>query len=617
MVYKPVGADETGHFPPRVVTALDATYGLKPRNGGRSVGQDEVVYNVLDHGIAGNGTTDDVAAIEALGTLVSAAGGGTIYFPRKTYRISRSIRCRSNVRYKGDKAVIYNNTASTAPIDKGAFVPGYIHGAGFYAPNGAGKIFSSVAISDVALGGTTVTSASVGGFSTVAVGDFVAVRSVANYVASAVEVPNQLYFSKILSISGDTLSLSDASPYAITGATVHPLRGNPVDGQNAVMEMIENVAIEGFDVDALFPVWGGGCYGFRMANIRPANREKFSSLVTLNAMCRFEITDCQADWYYTFCELALGSADGRVHRNSGTYRVGTSIFNPISIVESSHNIKVEDNTLTVPAAYSDSTKVFVNLGHCQDVWIRDNKMLALGTMDAVFGVSNGAVAERGVSGLRLNNNQITTAAGVNRVFNIGGNVGSYVPKRFTVRDNFLSGSLNPAVNEWVMLLAGEDFVVSGNVIPDGVGQRVGPSTRGRFDGGEPTTSSSGHTVTVTAMASNVLYTNLTKTIGRILYRGSITAVRVEVLTAFNAGTSNTMVIGHSAVNNAYATTLNVGAVGIFYVYPGHASAGIGLGKRLGTQDRDVIATYTPTGTAATQGIALVTVYYEPSTPPSS
>jgi hypothetical protein len=383
------------------------------------------------------------------------------------------------------------------------------------------------------------------------------------------------------------------------------------------MEMIENVTIEGFDVDALFPVWGGGCYGFRMADIRPANREKFSSLVTLNAMCRFEITDCQADWYYTFCELALGCADGRVHRNTGVYRVGTSAFNPISIVESSHNIKVEDNTLTVPAAFTDSTKVFANLGHCQDVWIRDNKLLALGSMDAVFGMSNGAVAERAVSGVRINNNQVTTSTGVNRAFSIGGNVGSYVPKRFTVRDNFISGALNPAVNEWIMLLAGEDFVVSGNVIPDGAGQRVGPSTRGRFDGGEPTTSTSGHTVTVLAMASNVLYTNLTKTIGRILYRGSITAVRIEVLTAFNAGTSNTMVVGHSAVNNAYATSINVGAAGVFYIYPGHGSAGVGLGKRLGTQDRDIIATYTPTGTAATQGLALVTVFYEPNTPPSA
>ncbi len=579
--------------------------------------KDELTYNALDHGIVGDGTIDDVAAIEALGSLVSAAGGGTIYFPRRTYRVSRSIRCRSNVRYRDDKTVIYNNTTSTSPIDKGAFIPGYIHGAGFYAPNGAGKVFSSVAISDVALGSTTITAASVGGLSAVSVGDFIAVRSVANYVASAVEVPNQLYFSKVLSISGDTLTLSDASPYAIAGATVHPLKGNPVDGQNAVMEMIENVAIEGFDIDAIFPVWGGGCYGFRMSNIRPHNREKVSSLVSLNAMCRFEITDCQADWYYTFCELALGCADGRVHRNAGTFRVGTSIFNPISIVESSHNIKVEDNTLTVPSAFTEATKVFANLGHCQDVWIRDNKLLALGSMDAVFGVSNGAVAERGVSGLRVNNNQITTGAGVNRVFSIGGNIGAYVPRRFTVRDNFLSGVLNPAVNEWMMLLAGEDFVVSGNVVPDGAGQRVGPSPRGRFDGGEPTTATSGHMVTVTAMAGNVLHCNLTKTIGRILYRGSITAVRVEVITAYNAGTSNTLVVGHSAVDNAYATSINVGSTGVFYIYPGHASAGTGMGKRLATQDRDVLATYTPSGTAPNQGLALVTVFYEPNTPPSS
>ena len=223
--------------------------------------QASVWVDVTKHGVVGNDSTDDVAAIEAIAASVSAAGGGTLYFPRRTYKVSRSIRCSSNITYRGEQgAVIHNAGTSVKTFDLGAFMPGYIHGYGFWATNGAGHIFPRMSISDVAQGATTITTTVTGSFASVQVGDFVAVRSSSNYVQTNIEVPNQLYFSKVYSKSGDTLTLMDASPYAITGAAVHHLVGNPTDGQSLPMFMVENVKIEGFGVDAHFPVAGGGCY---------------------------------------------------------------------------------------------------------------------------------------------------------------------------------------------------------------------------------------------------------------------------------------------------------------------------------------------------------------------
>src|SRR5258706_5157285 len=43
------------------------------------------VFNVKTFGAKGNGLTDDYPAINAAITAVSAAGGGTLYFPAGTY----------------------------------------------------------------------------------------------------------------------------------------------------------------------------------------------------------------------------------------------------------------------------------------------------------------------------------------------------------------------------------------------------------------------------------------------------------------------------------------------------------------------------------------------------
>ena len=59
------------------------------------------IYSVLDYGI-NTSAANNASAIDALITTVSAAGGGTIYFPAGTYNIQSAITLRSNVTFKGD-----------------------------------------------------------------------------------------------------------------------------------------------------------------------------------------------------------------------------------------------------------------------------------------------------------------------------------------------------------------------------------------------------------------------------------------------------------------------------------------------------------------------------------
>jgi hypothetical protein len=64
------------------------------------------VYNVLDHGIS-TSSVDNAAAITALITAASAAGGGTIYFPTGVYNI------RSQVNITGGNVALTGNGRSS------------------------------------------------------------------------------------------------------------------------------------------------------------------------------------------------------------------------------------------------------------------------------------------------------------------------------------------------------------------------------------------------------------------------------------------------------------------------------------------------------------------------
>lgn len=59
------------------------------------------VFNVKDYGAVGNGTTNDLTAIQNAINAASTAGGGTVFFPAATYSVNNRIVPKSNVTLLG------------------------------------------------------------------------------------------------------------------------------------------------------------------------------------------------------------------------------------------------------------------------------------------------------------------------------------------------------------------------------------------------------------------------------------------------------------------------------------------------------------------------------------
>jgi hypothetical protein len=76
-----------------------------------------LVFNVLDpaYGATGDGTTDDTTAIQA--ALTAAAGGGTVYFPKGTYRVTSALNMTESCNLVGVKAGVSRIAHDSASAD--------------------------------------------------------------------------------------------------------------------------------------------------------------------------------------------------------------------------------------------------------------------------------------------------------------------------------------------------------------------------------------------------------------------------------------------------------------------------------------------------------------------
>jgi hypothetical protein len=112
-----------------------------------------------------------------------------------------------------------------------------------------------------------------------------------------------------------------------------------------------------------------------------------------------------------------------------------------------------------------------------------------------------------------------------------------------------------------------------------------------------------------AQSGNVVFgANGTETVVATLPANSqIYQIAVDVTTAFNAGTTNTLDIGDGTTADQYADALAAGAQA--RVLATSDVSQIGNLIDIGTSDVDITVTYNQTGTAATAGAATVTVLY--------
>lgn len=113
---------------------------------------------------------------------------------------------------------------------------------------------------------------------------------------------------------------------------------------------------------------------------------------------------------------------------------------------------------------------------------------------------------------------------------------------------------------------------------------------------------------LSAITTTVAYTNATVvSIGTLPANAQIVDVNIDVTTAFNAATTNTVTVGKNGSAAAFVASTSVGSAGRASV----ATTGVySAWADTGSTEVDIGVTFSQTGTAATAGAARVTVVYK-------
>lgn len=590
--------------------------------------------------------TDNTAAMDACMTAVEAAGGGYIYGSGRYLR-NRALLLRSGCHIRGG-AISTRWSGNPHPIWKTVIAPGFVHGAAANLSTPATS-YEHWTASAIVRGQTTVTATGTstrgraGGLSAVPdlTGQLIGIRTLEASVTSGVEVPYRLTFAHCRAHNGNTLELDEPIPWDVTNARVFII--NPSDTAvtggplGAPTWIVQNASVEDVELDGFHPVWGGGAYKFRMARVRPREGKRWNEGITLNTMVKSEITDISMDWGYTFIEIKFGSYKCAVRRCSGTFTGSGTVYTPVGIGESSTEVTIEDCDMTIPSAFSDATKVLVDLRDCSEPRILNNRFhLAVGNIDAAIAIPSQTNALRVVRGALISGNVFTGNGNVGRIVKVGPAVTSGVRHQgMTIINNRFAGTLKSAVNEAFLIHQVDDLLVTGNVI-DGVTTGVGPSqinTQQVTGHWEPVlvTSSAGGGF---SGAEQVYHgymdfsdANVPATVdfGVLPNRCYITRLVVDVETAV-AGVTGTLSVGHSATAGLFCSGQPLTSTGVFEYRHGSAPASgggsVGAGfRRLGgfssTSTRLARMTFSgtlPSDRTGITGKVRVLLYVVPTTP---
>jgi len=117
---------------------------------------------------------------------------------------------------------------------------------------------------------------------------------------------------------------------------------------------------------------------------------------------------------------------------------------------------------------------------------------------------------------------------------------------------------------------------------------------------------------LSAVTNTIAYTNSSAvTIGTIPANAQIVNINIDVTTAFDAASTNTLTVGKSGSAAAFVASTSVGSAGRASV----ATTGVySAWADVGSSEVPVTVTYSQTGTAATAGAARVTIVYRSPAP---
>lgn len=80
-------------------------------------------FNVKDYGADGNGTTDDTASIQAAINAANGVGGGVVYLPAGTYKLTAAVTLHNRITLRGDgdfvTNIVQSNTTANGFVGSG------------------------------------------------------------------------------------------------------------------------------------------------------------------------------------------------------------------------------------------------------------------------------------------------------------------------------------------------------------------------------------------------------------------------------------------------------------------------------------------------------------------
>lgn len=143
----------------------------------------------------------------------------------------------------------------------------------------------------------------------------------------------------------------------------------------------------------------------------------------------------------------------------------------------------------------------------------------------------------------------------------------------------------------------------------GYSTHLGPARQGTVKEGASANCGS----PLLTQSNTIAYTDTTAKNLFILPAGAkVVDFKLDVVTAFNAGTTNVLDIGTTADDDLFVNDAAVGTA--VHATCTLVAANLASIINIGTSDVQVTATYVPSGTAATAGSATVTVIYEMRNP---
>lgn len=521
-------------------------------------------FDVTSYGAVGDGSTDDVASIQAAINAAAANGGGIVFFPAHTYKLTATSTASGqtwhlsivsdNISVLGAPGAKLSSSANasiffTSGAGKAA---GALSWANYQATNSAkSTVYTMTA---AAKGDTSVTLSTAAQATNFSAGDYVLVRT-GQTIAGGVTQPDGEINQVVSSDSGTgvvqlrwPLAKAYAQEYYVSGTsgvTSTSVTANPAPFglANVNDRFLSNISIEGVEFSSTgtsHVLNGGQVVGLRLMRNRATVATGFQSMgCNRDMIChgnRVHLTGTGTGNYQFATDSCSSDA---VFRDNLITGERVAFFH---IHEGSSRVKVVDNTIVCPTSVSDENTVSIR-GRAYDITVTGNTIAGGGSNTSVY------VDPTCTGGGVIAGNTIAQATDPISVYATG----------WRIEGNNLTGGGG----------------VSSTVAFDAPLERV---------------------------AGVVRFDSQTVTLGSVPPYAYVTNVRIHVTQAFDSSGTDQIQVGYSGTDNAYATNTDVSTTGV---------KSPTLGANVGYQSaaHSAVAKYAAGGTAPANGKAVVVVEY--------